>query len=199
MRFSNTLVNCVILNNSAAYGGGVKTRGGSIRICLIASNYCAQAGGGIDFWYQNDSRLVENCTICNNTANWGAGGLYWESGDGFVENSIIWANVANTTAYSNYYHDAGAGTYSFTNCYLAPDPGASVRTNCGFSDPLFVDLATGNAHLQSGSPCINAGINRTWMDGAKDQDGLSRIDRFSGRVDMGAYEYLPRGSLLIGR
>jgi hypothetical protein len=37
------------------------------------------------------------------------------------------------------------------------------------------------------------------MSGALDLDGRSRIDRFSGIVDMGCYEYLPGGSMyLIG-
>jgi len=31
------------------------------------------------------------------------------------------------------------------------------------------------------------------MTGAVDLDGHSRIDRFSGVVDMGCYEYLPQG------
>jgi len=33
------------------------------------------------------------------------------------------------------------------------------------------------------------------MNGAFDLDGHSRIDRFSGVVDMGCYEYLPAGTM----
>jgi hypothetical protein len=32
------------------------------------------------------------------------------------------------------------------------------------------------------------------MAGAVDLDERSRIDRFSGKVDMGCYEYLPSGT-----
>jgi len=46
-------------------------------------------------------------------------------------------------------------------------------------------------HLAQSSPCINSGTNEYWMN--LDLDGRSRIDRFSGMVDMGCYEYLPAG------
>jgi hypothetical protein len=41
-------------------------------------------------------------------------------------------------------------------------------------------------HLQSSSPCINAGTNLEWMAEATDLDGIPRIA--DGRVDMGAFE-----------
>jgi hypothetical protein len=43
--------------------------------------------------------------------------------------------------------------------------------------------------------CLNAGVNRSWMDGATDLDGHHRIDEFSRQVDMGCYEYLFRGTM----
>jgi len=39
----------------------------------------------------------------------------------------------------------------------------------------------------------DAGANQAWMTGTVDLDRRSRIDRFSGLVDMGAYEYIPQG------
>jgi len=118
----------------------------------------------------------------------------------YIENSIIWANSG--TGSSSNYDKLATAIYWFTNCCTAPDPGessTSIRTNCVFSDPQFADLSTNNARLKVRSPCINAGINRTWMDSARDLDGRPRIDRVSRRVDMGAYEYLPQVTLFMFR
>jgi len=58
-----------------------------------------------------------------------------------------------------------------------------------------VEIATDNYRLQSDSPCINAGANRDWMEGARDVYGNPRIDNFRRTVDIGAYEHLDQGTL----
>jgi hypothetical protein len=57
-------------------------------------------------------------------------------------------------------------------------------------DPLFVDAASGNLRLLSGSPCINVG-NNAYVSGNTDLDGNPRI--VGARVDIGAYEFQGNG------
>lgn len=65
-----------------------------------------------------------------------------------------------------------------------PTNGVGNITN----QPLFVNLAADNLHLQSNSACIDTG-NNAYVDGTADLDGNPRIS--GGAVDMGAYEFQP--------
>jgi hypothetical protein len=70
-----------------------------------------------------------------------------------------------------------------TYCCTTPLPsnGSGNFTN----DPCFINPSTGNFHLQSLSPCINAGSSNAV--GSTDLDGNPRL--VGGFVDLGAYEY----------
>ena len=77
------------------------------------------------------------------------------------------------------------------------DPSAPHDTT---NDPQFADFTGGDYRLRRASPCVNSGTNESeWMAGATDLDGRSRLDRFSSRVDMGAYEFVPGGILFSGQ
>jgi hypothetical protein len=135
--------------------------------CLVIGN-TAQTDGGGAF----GGSLV-NCTVVSNSASQFGGGINTVS----AYNSIILFNVASGGAVNNYR----TGTLSY--CCTAPGPGGVGNIT---NDPGFVNLAGGDFHLQSNSPCINSG-NNTYVTSATDLDGNPRI--VGGTVDIGAYEY----------
>ena len=160
-----TLYHCTLTGNSASYGGGAS--GGALSNCTLIGNSAAYYGGG-SCW----GTTLYNCTLTGNSASDG-GGAYYST----LYNCIVYYNTASSDS-------------NWLNCTLnysctTPDPGGVGNIT---NDPQFVNAAAGDYHLQSTSPCINAGTNQDWMIGATDLDGNPRIDA-SGRVDMGAYEY----------
>ncbi|MCX6993200.1 MAG: right-handed parallel beta-helix repeat-containing protein [Kiritimatiellaeota bacterium] len=193
--------NSFIIGNTVLtnQGGGIRMLGTSlIRNCLIANNIAKEgnttaSGGGILAGW---GASIQNCTIVSNAAPAGNGGIqltYATGPENKFENTIIWGNSGVN---SNWY--ISAGTNIFTNCCTSPNIVSAFATavNTITNDPRFVNNAT-DFQLQSDSPCINAGTNETWMIGVKDLGGLQRIDRFSGQVDIGAYEYLPSGTMFV--
>jgi hypothetical protein len=179
---------CVLADNTSlsAGGGGIFETNSIIRDSLIVSNRANIAqpgaapgrGGGV---YMQGGALV-NCTVSEDSAADSeegpgqGGGVYVESGG--ITNSIIYFNYA--TVGDNW---TNAATGVFDHSCTTPDPGG-VRNIT--DDPQFVDLANGNFHLATNSPCLAAGIVQAWMTNAFDLDGNPRT--VNGVVDLGAYQ-----------
>ena len=163
--YYGTLYNCTLTGNEAQSGGGAE--GGTLYNCTLTGNRAFSLFGG----GASDGTL-HNCTLTGNSAIRGGGA--WR---GTLYNCIVYYNTASS--YSNY-QDCTLN-YSCTT----PHPGGVGNIT---NDPRFVNAAAGDYHLQSTSPCINAGTNQDWMIGATDIAGNPRLDA-GGRVDMGAYEY----------
>ncbi len=198
-----TVSHCVIRDNqttnTASYGGGgiylynVSWPSGSnttiLRNCLIAGNVADGTSGGHGqggglFVYNSPRAQVQNCTIAGNDGYIG-GGINCQNG-GMIENTIVFDNTASMVN-SNWYV---TGSTTFTNCCAAP---ISAAFNAASTDlPPGYDA---NYRLLRGSPCVNAGLYRNWMDHAADLDGRLRLDRLTGLVDMGAYEYVFSGTM----
>ena len=113
---------------------------------------------------------IINTTIVKNT-DYGITKVS-SGGNPTITNCIIWDNGDDLNNCSAMYSciedgDAGEGNIS--------------------SDPCFVDAANDDYHLQSVSPCINAGDpNYESASGETDIDGINRI--IGGTIDMGADE-----------
>jgi hypothetical protein len=189
---------CVVAYNVCAFpglqnegGGGVSETNSIIRNSLIVSNRVIQGqpdfphgglGGGV---YMRGGALV-NCTVSENAANTNpqqpghGAGVYVESGG--ITNSIISSNFLYAfVSLPDEWFNAGAGV--FDHSCTTPDPGG-VRNIV--QDPQFLDLANGNFHCASNSPCIGAGVVQPWMTNAFDLDGNPRTT--NGVVDLGAYQ-----------
>ena len=104
------------------------------------------------------------------------GGVYLWSNGNIIRNSIIYNNS------SPNWGSNGDGTIE--NSCTTPE--FSGNNNI-IIEPMFVNVSADNYHLQTMSPCINAGTNMNWMIGAIDLDGGPRI--YDDNVDMGCYEF----------
>ena len=92
---SLTLVNCHIISNSAAYGGGVFQEGAAGRVDAIGSwielNTSSNHGGGL---YVRGSAAFTNTQVLSNTANSHGGGVHIDSGSAMVSGGVWRANRA---------------------------------------------------------------------------------------------------------
>ena len=197
--------NCWVSGNSASYGGGAYLnsngmlldsvvisnnvafflQGGTIRNCLVAGN---NAGT----WIYSGG-MLQSCTIVGNgygvTVGTGSGSAI----TGIVENCILYGNGSSGVNYSSYGNGAN-NALVFTNTCTLPQPAGAYDSGVITAAPRLVDEAGGDFRLRGGSPCVNAGVWRAWMEGARDLDGRQRV--IGAAVDLGVYEYMPSGTIL---
>ena len=83
---STEVVNCIISENTARYGGGIELNRSSASIteCSIVNNAASRAGGGI-YCYQDASRI----TLCTISGNSGCGASFVESSGSITCSAII--------------------------------------------------------------------------------------------------------------
>ncbi|MEI6195129.1 MAG: thrombospondin type 3 repeat-containing protein, partial [Verrucomicrobiota bacterium] len=189
----SSLTSCVVSNNSAASGGGLYV--GNAYGSLISSNRATGGGGG-----GATSNVLINCVIRNNFATGNGAGAYKST----LLNATVISNTSSISGggvwgggLSNciVYYNTGSSSPNAIDCTMTYCDTISSVTGLGniTNEPVFVNLAGGDLHLQTNSPCINAGNNASAVN-MTDYDGNPRIA--GGTVDVGAYEYQSPSSLL---
>jgi len=167
---------------------------------LITDNTAA-AGGGIYFLVPSGSRgpLLVNNTIANNNAQIGSAVFAdgFDGGTQFFNNLLIAPNGPSAVHCGNF---ANQQPVFDSNDAFSPSGAAydGICSNQAASasnisvDPLFVNVANKNYHLQSSSPAIDAGTNNAPDLPQQDLDGNQRIAGSTagctGIVDLGVYE-----------
>ncbi len=175
---NGTIENNMISGND---GGGLYNCHGTIRNNKIIGNSGWYAGGLL----LCDGAITNNTIVQNDGPE--AGGLH--SCSGTIRNGIIWANS------TPQINSSSVPTYSCIQDWSGGGEG-NIKL-----DPRFMDASgpdddlntyeDNDYRLAPPSPCIDAGVNESWMWGAVDLDGNPRIfyGDLSRTVDMGAYEY----------
>lgn len=191
--FRSTLYNCSLRNNYASDGNGGGVAASTLFNCLVAGNTGGGASGGIlnNCVLKNNVAtegggaggcILINCTVVSNTATIGpAGGTY----GGSATNCIIYYNTPYSAYSQNPNYFGTAFSYCDTFAPSGPLPSEGGINNIT-NEPVFFNVANGDFHLKTNSPCIDAG-NNAYSSSTIDFDGRQRI--VNGIVDIGAFEF----------
>jgi hypothetical protein len=180
---SNAVISGCIFTNNTANGSGGGACNGILNNCLLLGN-SASSGGAVAVDVAVVA-ILNNCTIVSNSASTGGGGLasLGITGGSYLlaRNCIVTDNSAPTNP--NY---AFAFSQELTMDYCCTTPAPPGGSGNFTNSPLFTNPAAGDFHLQTNSPCINAG-NNAYQTNSVDLEGNPRL--VGSFVDIGAYEY----------
>ena len=165
---SPTIINNVIAANGGDSGAGIRINDLNGGTATITNNtVVANSGTGI-YWqreFSNTSVVISNNVVAFNT--WGL-------------------QQRGTTSFQIRFNDIyGNSLFDERTDYVALSDQTGVNGNISI-DPQLVNYKFGNFHLQSGSPCRNAGSTGDVNTGWTDIDGQNRI--MGTAVDIGADE-----------
>jgi hypothetical protein len=220
---SLTIKNCKITDNEGGSGGAIYCRSDSkvdISNCVINSNVAVRYGGGAMYCHGGSKIKLSNTIIGENAASYG-GAIYCLSYETIISNCTIYGNTASTKGetffIANPSFETPPHSFSITNSILwDSSPQIDIYNSSDMilemmysdvkggwpgqgnidTDPCLVNPGGNDFHLQSNSPCINAGDpNYVPVPNETDLDGNPRV--IDGRIDIGAYEYTYTNKLLF--
>lgn len=192
---------CVFVGNKSLSGSSAAFSVGAnsiVRNVLIADNtgvsepWAATFGGG---------SYLENVTAVGNrsTGNSGVALKGNAASDSWIYNCVFADNKMANGNSGHIYVPKPYGHYY--NCHFDKDATTYISEDSTFTtgDPMFVDAANGDYRPAKGkSPLVDKGQNRDWMVGAKDL-GKKNARILGKRVDIGCYEFMPLGLMLLLR
>jgi hypothetical protein len=206
--------------NTANEGGGAYGSSFSNTVTFVNNtfhgNTAQNEGGGARAHSNSGTITFTNNTAYGNTVNGGNGGgfhvsLALNSATADIYNNIAWNNTSSGNGHDIYVDDdndgdlTGATVNLYNNDYGSDANDLLVRIGDHLSqggsmntDPLLVNPAAGDLHLQTGSPCIDKGTATAPSLPASDCDGEPRT--IDSAPDIGADEVssTPSNPLLYG-
>ncbi len=163
-------------------GGGI-SNAGTLKLidCAVVDNSAAR-GGGIE---SSGELILINCTVAGNNAKTTGGGLDLSGGTASVKNSIVAANAAEGGS-DNIRKDAAAtASASYVLSPFTDWNESDHLVEYDAQKQIFSDAANGIYTLASGSQAIDAGDN-TLAATDRDLAGATRIQH--RLIDLGAFE-----------
>jgi hypothetical protein len=170
---SPTISHCVFSDNAATYGGAIFNENSTMKAvnCIFAGN--TGYDGGAAMQNNGSNSIVTNCSFYGNNSSNSA--MYNLGANPVVTNCIFWGNSSAVTNNNS--------VPVITYCIVQGGYTGAGNLN---ADPLFVDAANGDLHLDQCSPAIDAGTNT----GAPPNDLDGNARPYNGGIpDMGAYEH----------
>jgi parallel beta-helix repeat protein len=168
---SPVISNCIIQDNDIR---GIDCKGGSPE---IKNNWIHGNSYGIGLAFGSNPVITNNTIVSNSNygINTGSGGA-----TPTISNCILWGHNGN---------DLSSGASATYSCFEDCNDANGVGNIC--YDPMFVDDANDNYHLDVNSPCVDTGDPAGYYDWQMDIDGHPRV--MVEGVDMGADEtaYFP--------
>ncbi len=191
---------CEFIGNTADVltGGGVYGRSSTGNMIftnnIFNGNTAENAGGGAVSRSQGTITFTNNTSLGNTVNNGDGGGFHitleLNTAIGNIYNNIVWNNTALGNGDDIYVDDStGASVNLYNNDYgdFAISNGGSLSQGNNINiDPVLVDPASEDFHLQTTSPCINAGTATAPSLPPTDCDGEQRNS--GSAPDIGADE-----------
>jgi hypothetical protein len=152
---------------------------GSLLAANVNSSFCQNCPAGGTVEIGGGSAVIQASTIAGNQTSGISGGILLYGGTLNLTNTIVFGN-----SFMDLYKEPQA-SISATACDIGIANGPLGPTNFS-ADPRFVDLAGGDFHIGTGSPCRDAGTPGGGGLPPVDLDGTTRV--VGPAVDVGVDE-----------